>query len=266
MNYSNISPTLTLNNGIKMPLLGLGVYQIHGEEARIAVLQALRSGYRHIDTASLYGNEREVGAAVRQSGIPRKEIFVTTKIWPTHFLRAHDAFKESAARLNIGYIDLYLIHWPHAGKHRAWKALEEIYSRGITKAIGVSNYELEDLEDLLRICRVPPSVNQVEFNPFTYRKDLLEYAHANGIALEAYSPITKGKRLTHHLIQALAKRYEKSPAQIMLRWSLQHGLAIIPKSQQPQRISENANIFDFVITEDDMEKLDGLNEEREVFW
>ncbi|MBP9762547.1 aldo/keto reductase [Patescibacteria group bacterium] len=259
---SSISQTKTLNNGLEMPALGLGVYQIpKGLQTEQAVLWALEAGYRHIDTASFYGNEADVGRAIRKSGIQREEIFVTTKLWPTDFWRAEAAFQASLEKLGFEYLDLYLIHWPlPIGKGHAWNVLERLYKRGVVKAIGVSNYSIRDLTQLLKTADVLPTVNQVEFSPFLYRKELLDYCQSQHIQLEAYSPLTRGKRLYDPAIDQLAKRYQKTPAQLMISWSLQHGLVVIPKSSNQARIKENAQVFDFEISQTDMEYLDGLNE------
>lgn len=245
-----------------MPALGLGVYQIpKGSQTQQAVLWALEAGYRHIDTASFYGNEADVGQAIKQSGIPREEIFVTTKLWPTDFWSAEAAFEKSLDKLGLDYLDLYLIHWPiPIGKGRAWKVLESLYRKRRVKAIGVSNYSIRDLKDLLKIADIRPTVNQVEFSPFLYQKKLLEYCQSEQIQLEAYSPLTRGKRLSDSTIDQLAKQYQKTAAQMMIRWSLQHGLVVIPKSSNHARIRENAQVFDFEISQTDMERLDGLHE------
>lgn len=249
-----------LNNGIEIPVLGLGVYQMSSEETERAVRWALEAGYRHIDTASFYGNEQAVGKAVRESGISRGEIFVTTKLWPTNFFRAAAAFETSRIKLGLEYVDLYLLHWPSPfGRGRAWKVLEQLYAQGLCKAIGVSNYSIAQLEALRKTSTIVPAVNQVEFSPFLYRQELLAYCESSGIQVEAYSPLTRGKRLNDATIETLAKKYDKSPAQIMIRWSLQHGLVVIPKSRSKERIVENSSVFDFAIDESDMQTMDGLH-------
>jgi methylglyoxal/glyoxal reductase len=250
----------TLNNGVRMPILGLGVYQMTNEQVAVAMQAAFMAGYRHIDTASFYNNEAAVGKAVRESGIPREEMFVTTKLWPTHYFFPEKACAKSLQKLGLEYVDLYLLHWPTPGKTRAWKGLETLYDQGFCKAIGVSNYSIEQLETLRKTARIIPAVNQVEFSPFLYRAELLAYCQAHGIQLEAYSPLTRGKKLNDATIDAIAKTYHKTPAQIMVRWSLQHGNVVIPKSSNPGRIQENANVFDFALAEDEMEKINGLHE------
>ncbi len=253
-------PTRKLANDFLMPTLGLGVYQTKkGEETQQAVRWALEAGYRHIDTAAFYGNERDVGIAIKTSGIPRDEIFVTTKLWVSGFLNPETAFEKSMDELGLEYIDLYLIHWPFPGKAHAWKKLEELYGMGKVRAIGVSNYSIKHLEALKKEATIQPMVNQVEFSPFLYQQALLAYCESQNIALEAYSPLTRGKRLDTPLIGELAKKYSKTNAQIMIRWSLQHGLVVIPKSSKKERIKENADVFGFELSAEDMKKMDGLN-------
>lgn len=253
------SPAVKLYNDVQMPILGLGVYGMHGEEAERAVTRALELGYRHIDTAALYRNEREVGRAIRASGIPRNEIFVTTKIYPTNFLWTRAAFQISLEKLGLDYIDLYLIHWPAPAKGIAWKVLEEIYANKLVRSIGVSNYSVAQLEELLSKATIPPAVNQVEFHPFSYRKELLDFCISKHIALEAYSPLSRGKKLGNPVIGEIAERINKTPAQVMLRWAVQHEAIVIPKSVHRERIEENARIFDFEISGRDMGVLDGLS-------
>lgn len=250
--------TIQLNNGVQMPTLGLGVYQLQGDEAVRAILWALEAGYRHIDTAALYMNEKEVGRSIKQSGIPRSEIFVTTKIYPTSFLFAEEAFERSLDNLQMDYVDLYLIHWPEAGKSNAWKILERIYAQKQARAIGVSNYAIEDLEYLLENTDIVPTVNQVEFHPFFYQPLLLKYCKEKNIALEAYSPLNRGNKLNHPALERIACKYDRTPAQIMLRWSVQHGTILIPKSAKKDRIIENSKIFDFELENEDMDRLNSL--------
>ncbi len=230
---------ITLNDGAKIPVLGLGVWQAGaGKETRKAVSAALESGYRLIDTAKLYGNERDVGAAVRESGIPREEIFVTTKLWNSDqgFESALRAFEGSRRELGLEYVDLYLIHWPAPElRTESWKALLKIREQGLARSIGVSNYTIPHLEELLPATPVPPSVNQVEFHPFL-------------------------------AITGIAAKYDRTPAQILIRWGLQHGLVVIPKSVRPERIRENADVFGFEIKSPDMARLDALDERSHVAW
>ncbi len=258
----SLQSTAILNTGTAMPLLGLGVYQIpSGQPTVQAVLWALEAGYRHIDTASFYGNEVDVGVAIRQSGIPRSEIFVTTKLWPTDYFRAEAACRSSLRKLGFDYLDLYLLHWASPiGKRQAWAALERLYRAGTCRAIGVSNFTTTQIDALSKSSSVVPAVNQVEFSPFRFQKALLDGCQTKGIQLEAYSPLTRGKRLFDPRITAIAESYGKSNAQVLIRWSLQHGLVVIPKSSSQKRIVENANVFDFVLSDADMANLDALDE------
>ena len=257
----------TLNNGQTMPLLGLGVYDMHNAQAEIAIETALEIGYRLIDTASMYNNEKEVGNAIRNSNINRQEIFVTTKV--NNPDQGYDntirAFDTSMKNLNIDYIDLYLVHWPIRGKRQdTWKALEYLYNNQQVKAIGVANYLIPFLEELETYGTIVPMVNQVEFSPFLYLKDLLNYCRQRNIQLQAFTPLTKGKRFNDPLIVELSNKYQKSPAQIILRWNVQKGVSAIPKSANPKRLQENFDIFDFEIIEADMHKMDALNEDFRI--
>jgi diketogulonate reductase-like aldo/keto reductase len=259
-----------LNNSVEMPILGLGVWQMaQGAETQRAVKAALGVGYRLIDTAKLYANERDVGIAVRESGIPRKEVFVTTKLWNTDhgFEPAIEAFNRSLRELGLDYIDLYLIHWPVAPlKGDSWRALVELLEEGKCRAIGVSNYTIDHLEELLRESSSAPAVNQVEFSPFLYQEELLDFCRDNHIQLEAYSPLTKGMRLSDPKLRPFAAKYHKTAAQILIRWALQHKIVAIPKSSKPERILENSQVFDFEISSADMEMLDSLGEDYRTTW
>lgn len=269
MQLSSKSSTL-LNNGVEIPRLGLGVYQAPpGESTLRAVKYALDVGYRHFDTAWLYGNEGDVGKAILESSIEREEIFITTKVWNSDqgYRSTLAACDRSLKRLGLDYVDLYLIHWPVEGQNNnTWKAMIQLLREGKTRAIGVSNYEIFHLQEIFQNFDVIPSVNQVEFHPFLYQEKLLEFCKNNNIQLEAYSPLTRGQRLNHHTLVDLAKKYDKSPAQILIRWSLQHGLVVIPKSIRENRIRENIQVFDFQLEETDMKLLNSLNEDlRTVF-
>ncbi len=259
-----------LNNGVEIPRLGLGVYQTPpGEPTLRAVRYALNIGYRHIDTAWLYGNEANVGAAILESGIRREEVFITTKVWNSDqgYFSTLNACEKSLRRLGISYVDLYLIHWPVEGKSRdTWKAMIQLLREDKARAIGVSNYEISDLQEILQNFDVVPSINQVEFHPFLYQNNLLQFCKNKNIQLEAYSPLTRGNKLNHPTVKRLAKKYDKTSAQILIRWSLQHGLVVIPKSIHENRIKENSQIFDFELQEEDMKLLNTLNEDlRTVF-
>jgi diketogulonate reductase-like aldo/keto reductase len=265
-----IDQVVTLNNGVEMPVLGLGVWQVQtGNECRRAVLWALEAGYRHIDTARIYGNEKDVGAAIRDSGLPRAEIFVTTKLWngDQGYEKALRAFDHSLSALGLEYVDLYLIHWPVPGtREDSWRALQHILEEGRSRAIGVSNYTDRHLAELLSWADVPPAVDQVEFSPYLYQVDLLEYCRGHGIQLEAYSPLTRGRQLKDVKLVNVARRVGRTPAQVLIRWALQHDLVVIPKSVRHARIVENAAVFDFSLSAEDMAVLDALDESHRFAW
>lgn len=259
----HISEAVELANGVKMPWLGLGVYKAkEGEEVEQAVKAALRIGYRSIDTAAFYDNEEGVGRVVRESEVSREELFITTKVWNTD--QGYDstlaAFEASLRRLGMEYVDLYLIHWPVKGKYKeTWRALETLYREGRVRAIGVSNFQVHHLEDLMADAEIKPMVNQVEFHPFLTQETLRAFCRKEGIQLEAWSPLMRGEVMNVPEIVELSKKYGKTPAQIVLRWDLQHGVVTIPKSVREERIRENADLFDFELSAEDMAKLDALN-------
>ncbi|MCZ7582868.1 MAG: aldo/keto reductase [Deltaproteobacteria bacterium] len=259
-----------LNNGVDMPVFGLGVWQAKsGGETRDAVLHALELGYRHIDTAKAYGNEADVGAAVRSSGVPRASIFVTTKLWNSDhgYDQALTAFDRSLAALDIEYVDLFLIHWPVEGlRHESWRALERILSEGRCRAVGVSNYTVRHLEELMGRAEVIPAVNQVEFHPFLYQRELLGFCHGKNIRITAYSPLARGRGFNDKTLKAVAKKHGKTPAQIMIRWALEHETVVIPKSVHPERLRENAEVFNFALDADDMARLDAMEKAHRVAW
>jgi diketogulonate reductase-like aldo/keto reductase len=265
-----IGSTTRLNNGVEIPWLGLGVYQTRpGEQTQRAVRSAIECGYRLIDTARAYRNESDVGDGVRSSGIDRKQIFVTTKVWNSDhgYDATIHACKQSIQTLGLGPIDLYLIHWPVEGlRHETWRAMTTLLEEGHVRAIGVSNYTIRHLEQLFEHSKVVPAVNQVEFNPFLYQKELLAFCQKHGIQLEAYGPVTQGKKLGHPAVGEIAERLHKSSAQVMLRWALQHETVVIPKSADPGRIKENAQVFDFELAAADMAKLDALDENFRTSW
>lgn len=264
----DIRSTIELNNGVHMPLFGLGVFlSKEGTEVEYAVKTALDNGYIHIDTAAVYGNERGVGKAVRASGIPRKQLFVTTKVWNSDqgYQSTLKAFDRSMDRLGLDYADLYLIHWPKGElSTETWKALEEIYSTGKTKAIGVSNFLVHHLQDLLPHCKIVPMVNQVEFHPYLQQPELQKFCAEKGIRFEAWSPIMKGKVNEIPVLQALSIKYGKTPVQITLRWEIQKQIVTIPKSVKAERIIGNASIFDFEITPEDMAAIDRLDKHQRI--
>ena len=259
-----ISDGIKLNNGIKIPKFGFGTYNLTDKrETFNAVRAALDAGYRLIDTARMYNNEELIGKAVNESGIPREEIFITTKLWTNEhgYDNAHRVFKDSLKKLNTGYIDLFLIHWPSGGKRKeTWQAMQEIAATGECRAIGVSNFTERHIDELVESGGTVPAVNQVEFSPFLYQKNLLDYCRGNGIQLEAYSPLVRGYKVDDKRITPIAEKYEKTNAQVILRWILQHNVIAIPKSSHEKRIKENADIFDFELEEEDMKKLNGFSE------
>jgi diketogulonate reductase-like aldo/keto reductase len=264
------SATVALNTGGRIPQVGLGVWQSpRGQITQDAVQSALRVGYRHVDTARIYGNEADVGAAVRASGLPRETLFITTKLWNQD--QGHDAalaaFDTSLQRLGLEYVDLYLIHWPVAGKRLdSWRALERIHQEKRARAIGVSNFLVPHLRELLARSRVVPAVNQIELHPFLQRRDTVALCQEQGIVVEAYSPLTHGQRLDHPAVVQLARRVGRTPAQVLLRWGVQKGFVVLPKSTNPQRIRENAALFDFNLDVAAMAELDDLEEGLATGW
>ncbi|MCI4347176.1 MAG: aldo/keto reductase [Thermoplasmata archaeon] len=259
------APRLRLNQGGEIPMLGLGVYlSPPGPETQRAVAWALELGYRHVDTAALYQNESDVGAAVRASGIPREEVFVTTKLWHTEhgFASSQRAARASLTRLGLPYVDLYLIHSPRANSPEdrlaSWRGLEKLQREGVCRAIGVSNYAVRHLEELHARSDVVPAVNQVEFHPFVFDPDLLAYCERLGIRLEAWAPLTRGRRFGDPTVRAIAAAHGRTPAQVLLRWGIEHGLVEIPKSVHRERIEENAKIFDFSLSAEEVAHLDAL--------
>lgn len=266
----DIGTVVELNNGVKMPMFGLGVYQLgKGKDAVKRIHWAFEVGYRHVDTAALYGNEREVGEAVRTTDIPREDIFVTTKLWNDDhgYERALEAFDESMEKLGLEYVDLYLIHWPVEDlRLGSWRALEKIHEDGRARAIGISNFTIGHIDELLENCKVVPAVNQVEFHPWLFQKELMYHCWSKGIALEAYSPLVKGDKVDDPAIRPIAKKYGVSPAQVLIRWGLQHKVIEIPKSSSKKRIRENAAVFDLEIDDEDMSALDSLNKDYHCTW
>lgn len=254
-----------LNNGVKMPWLGLGVFKTpEGEEVINAVKNAIAAGYRSIDTAAFYNNEKGVGQAVRESGIPREELFITTKVWNNDqgYEQTLKAFEESRKKLGLEYIDLYLVHWAVLDKYReTWKALIHLYKEGTVRAIGVSNHQIEHIKQLIQDTGVVPAVNQVECHPLLTQKEMLQFCRQQGVQLEAWGPLIRGN-LDNQVLLNLAAKYGKTPAQIVLRWDIQNEIVTIPKSVHKERIIENSQIFDFGLSPEDMQEIDSMNENR----
>jgi len=256
-----------LADGNQMPLLGLGVWQVPNGDACVdAVRWALDLGYRHIDTAQVYGNEESVGRALRDSGVPRREVFLTTKFLPGRkFYRRRRsdpvaAAEQSLRRLGVDQVDLYLVHWPAGGPTWAWPRMEQVRERGLARSIGVSNFSTSDLEAVIAAGTLPPTVNQIQFSPLEYRRALLDACRRRNVAVEAYSSLGTGRHLSNETVKRLAQRTGRTPAQVLLRWCLQHDLLVIPKSTHRERIAENAQIFDFTLSDEDMAELDMLDQ------
>jgi diketogulonate reductase-like aldo/keto reductase len=248
-----------LADGKEIPLLGLGVWQVpEGRECEDAVRWALELGYRHIDTAQAYGNERSVGRALRDSGVPREDVYITTKFYPARKDPEAEA-QRSLERLGVDYVDLYIIHWPQGGPTWAWDGMQRAQERGYARSIGISNFSVAELDELLGVAATPPVVNQVQFSPFEYRRALLEGCEERGVVLEAYSPLGTGRHLGDERVARIADRLGRTPAQVLIRWCVQRDLVVLPKSTHRERIEENADVFDFTLSGDDMAALDALD-------
>jgi len=269
---NNLQATTSLYNGVKMPWFGLGVFKVEeGPELVHAVKFAIKQGYRSIDTAAIYGNEEGVGQAIREAindyGITREELFITSKVWNSDlgYESTLKAYETSLAKLGLDYLDLFLIHWPVEGKYKdAWRAQETLYKAGRVKAIGVSNFHVHHLEDVMIDAEIKPMVNQVEYHPRLTQAEVKAFCDNNGIQFEAWSPLMQGQLFASPLLKELASKYNKSVAQIILRWDLQNGVVTIPKSTKEHRIIENSNLFDFKLTTEDMNKISRLNENHRV--
>lgn len=255
-------PLRTLADGNQLPLLGLGVWQVpNGPETVNAVRWALELGYRHIDTAQAYGNEESVGQGLRESGVPREEVFITTKFYPGHRDPAAEA-EASLRRLGVDQVDLYIIHWPQGGPTWAWAGMERARELGYTRSIGVSNFDVGEIEQVVSAGEVAPVVDQVQFSPFDYRRGLLEVCERNRLVLEAYSPLGTGRHLSDPAVERIAEALDKTPAQVLIRWCVQREIPVIPKSTHRERIEENAQVFDFALSDEQMAALDALDRTR----
>jgi len=249
----------SLADGRVMPVLGLGVWQVgNGRVCVNAVRWALELGYRHIDTAQAYGNEESVGRALKKSGLPRGDVFITTKFFPGGKDPAAEAAK-SLKRLGVDYVDLYLVHWPQGGPTWAWPGMERAQTLGYARSIGVSNFSVAELDALAAVAEVAPVVNQVQISPFEHRRALIQHGRDRDIVTEAYSPLGTGRHLSHNVVNAIASRSGRTPAQVLLRWCVQHDLVVLPKSTHRERIAQNGQIFDFTLSADDMAQLDALD-------
>lgn len=264
----DLQDTTTLHNGIKMPWFGLGVFKVkEGADVINSVKAAIKNGYKSIDTAAIYQNEEGVGQAIKESGVSRDELFLTSKVWNADqgYESTLQAYETSLRKLGTDYLDLYLIHWPGKNKYKeTWEALEKLYKDGRVRAIGVSNFKIHHLEDLLSEAEIKPMVNQVEYHPHLTQKELLAFCQKEGIQMEAWSPLKQGQLLSDPTINEIGEKYSKTPAQVILRWDLQNKVVTIPKSIKEHRIIENANIFDFELSVEDMKRIDGLNKNERV--
>lgn len=264
----SIQDTYTLSNGVEIPVMGLGVYKnVDETELETAVTSALEYGYRHIDTAKVYRNEKGVGRAIKDSGVPREEIFVTTKVWNTDqgYDKTLKAFDESLEDLDMDYIDLYLIHWPMPGTYvDTWEALEKLYKDGKVRAIGVSNFNPHHLQDLFNECEIKPMLNQVEYHPHLAQPELKTFCREHDILLEAWSPLKRGRMFDEPVLVELAEKYGKTPAQIILRWDVETGVSTIPKSVSADRVRENGDVFDFELTAEEVKRISSLNRHERV--
>ncbi|WP_067726207.1 aldo/keto reductase [Oceanobacillus damuensis] len=260
---THLQDTVTLNNGIKMPGFGLGVYKVeNGQTVINAVKTAIEHGYRSVDTASFYDNEEGVGQGIRETGISREEIFITSKVWNEEqgYESTLKAFDRSLEKLGTDYLDLYLIHWPVKGKYKeTWRAMEELYADGKVRAIGVSNFHLHHLQDLMQDSKIKPAIDQVEYHPHLSQPELREFCEMENIQLEAWSPLKRGKLLDEPTLRRIAEKHGKSIAQVILRWDIQNNVVTIPKSVTDKRIIENADIFDFILKDVEMEEINSLN-------
>ena len=267
-----VIPSIKLSDGGKIPTIGFGTWQLRPDDAYDSVKEAIKTGYRLIDTAKIYRNEEAVGRAIKDSGLPRDKLFVTTKLWNSDqgYDSARQAFDESLQKLGLDYLDLYLIHWPGEGSQRrldSWRAMTQIQKQGKAKAIGVSNFTIRHLQEMMDQLDTLPAVNQIEFHPFIYdtQKELLEFCHKHNIVFEAYSPLAQG-HLTDDLLQDVGRKYDKSASQVMLRWAIQKQTVPLPRSRNPQHIKENLDVFDFALSDQEMKSIDRLSSDDRQSW
>ncbi|MGH0544351.1 aldo/keto reductase [Bacillus cereus] len=268
----NLQSTITLHNGVEMPWFGLGVFKVEdGPELVEAVKSAIKAGYRSIDTAAIYGNEKAVGegirAGIKEAGISREDLFITSKVWNADqgYETTRAAYEESLKKLELDYLDLYLVHWPVEGKYKdTWRVLEKLYKEERVRAIGVSNFQIHHLQDVMKDAEIKPMINQVEYHPRLTQKELQAFCKEQGIQMEAWSPLMQGQLLDNETLQEIAEKHGKTTAQVILRWDLQNGVITIPKSTKEHRIIANADVFNFELTKEDMEKIDALNQNHRV--
>ena len=268
----NLQSKAVLNNGVEMPWFGLGVFKVEeGPELVEAIKSAIKAGYRSIDTAAIYGNETAVGEGIRAgieaTGISREELFITSKVWNADqgYEETIAAYEESLKKLKLDYLDLYLVHWPVEGKYKdTWRALETLYKEKRVRAIGVSNFQIHHLQDVIKDAEIKPMINQVEYHPRLTQKELQAFCKEQGIQMEAWSPLMQGQLLDNETLQTIAEKHGKTTAQVILRWDLQNGVITIPKSTKEHRIIANADVFNFELTKEDMEKIDALNQNHRV--
>ncbi|MFE5389591.1 aldo/keto reductase [Bacillus thuringiensis] len=268
----NLQSKAVLNNGVEMPWFGLGVFKVEeGPELVEAIKSAIKAGYRSIDTAAIYGNEAAVGEGIRAgieaTGIAREELFITSKVWNADqgYETTIAAYEESLKKLGLDYLDLYLVHWPSEGKYKdTWRALETLYKEKRVRAIGVSNFQIHHLQDVMKDAEIKPMINQVEYHPRLTQKELQAFCKEQGIQMEAWSPLMQGQLLDNETLQEIAEKHGKTTAQVILRWDLQNGVITIPKSTKEHRIIANADVFNFELTKEDMEKIDALNQNHRV--
>lgn len=268
---SNISKNkdLVLNNGVEIPLIGLGTYKMHGYELEKAIEIALESGYRHIDTAALYGNEEEIGNALKNLGVKREDIFITTKVWNDDqgYDSTKNAIDVSLDKLQTDFVDLYLVHWPIPEKRAStWEAMIELYDNRKARSIGVSNYTSVHIDELMRKSPITPVVNQIEITPFLYQKQLVATSESYDIKIQAHSPLVRGTKLNNPTLKKIAEKYGKTTAQILIRWSLEKGFIVLPKSANPDRIKENIDVFDFELNTEDISEIDSLDNNTRISW
>lgn len=268
---SNISKNkdLVLNNGVEIPRIGFGTYKMHGYELEKALEKAFEAGYRHIDTAALYGNEEEIGNVLKNTGLKREDIFITTKVWNDDqgYDNTMAAIDVSLDKLQTDFVDLYLVHWPIPEKREAtWEAMIQIYDDRKARSIGVSNYTIKHIEELMKKSPITPVVNQIEITPFLYQKELAEKCESYDIKIQAHSPLVRGTRLNNPILKEIAEQYGKSTAQVLIRWSLEKGFIVLPKSANPERIQQNINVFDFELSTADIAYIDALDNNMRISW